>query len=83
MKREKTLQERGLDFADAGKVFAGRHFLARDDRFDYCEERFITVGFLADRIVVMVWTPRNDARRIISMRYANDRETSRYKKHLG
>lgn len=66
VKREKTLQERGLDFADAGKVFAGRHFLARDDRFDYGEERFITVGFLADRIVVMVWTPRNDARRIIS-----------------
>ena len=82
VKREKTLLERGLDFADADKVFAGLHFIARDDRVDYGEERFITVRFFADRIVVMVWTPRNDARRIISMRYANDREIGSYKKHL-
>ena len=50
-KREKTLVERGLDFADSAKVFAGLHFVARDDRFDYGEERFITVGYLVDRIV--------------------------------
>ena len=82
-KREKTLLERGLDFADAGKVFDGLHFIARDDRSDYGEERFITVGLVDGRMVVIVWTSRNDARRIISMRYANDREISRYKKHLG
>lgn len=81
-KREKTLLELGLDFADSGKVFEGLHFNARDDRFEYGEERFITVGLLDDRTVVIVWTPRQDARRIISMRYANDREISRYKKHL-
>jgi len=83
VKREKSLSERVLDFADSDKVFAGLHFIARDDYFDYGEERFITVGLLDGRIVVIVWTPRNDARRIISMRYANDREISRYKKHLG
>ena len=83
LKREKTLLERGLDFADSGKVFDGLHFVARDDRFDYEEERFFTFGLLDGRMVVIVWTPRNDARRIISMRYANDREISRYKKHLG
>lgn len=82
VKREKTLLERGLDFADSGKVFAGLHFIARDDRFDYGEDRFITVGFLEEHIVVIVWTPRNDARRIISMRYANEREISRYQKYL-
>ncbi|MBT0653977.1 BrnT family toxin [Geomobilimonas luticola] len=81
-KREKTLLERGLDFADSGKVFQGLHFTAPDDRFDYGEDRFITVGTLDDRIVVLVWTPRNEARRIISMRYANDREISRYKTYL-
>lgn len=81
-KREKTLLERGLDFADSAKVFAGIHFVARDDRVDYGEERFITVGYLGDRLVVLVWTPRSEARRIISMRYANDREISRYKKYL-
>ena len=81
-KREKTLLERGLDFADSDKVFDGLHFIARDDRSDYGEDRFFTVGLLNSRMVVIVWTPRNDARRIISMRYANDREISRYKKHL-
>lgn len=81
-KREKTLLERGLDFADSAKVFAGLHFTARDDRVDYGEERFITVGYLDERLVVLVWTPRSEARRIISMRYANDREISRYKKYL-
>lgn len=35
-----------------------------------------------EQILEEVWTPRNDARRIISMRYANDREISRYKKYL-
>ena len=83
VKRERTLLERGLDFADSDKVFEGIHFIARDDRFDYGEERFIAVGLLDGRIVVIVWTPRNDARRIISMRYANEREISRYKKYLG
>jgi hypothetical protein len=33
--------------------------------------------------VVAVWTTRGDVRRIISMRYANERENSRYKKYLG
>lgn len=83
LKREKTLLERGLDFADSDKLFQGVHFIARDVRMDYGEERFITVGLLDSRIVVIVWTPRKAARRIISMRYANDREISRYKKHLG
>ena len=83
IKREKTLLERGLDFADSDKVFVGIHFVARDDRLDYGEERFFTVGSLDGRMVVIVWTPRNAAHRIIYMRYANDREISRYKKYLG
>ena len=43
-KREKTLAERGLDFARAGEVFAGLHFTGQDVRQDYAEDRFITVG---------------------------------------
>lgn len=59
------------------------HFTAPDDRMDYGEPRFFTVGLLQERVVVVVWITRDDARRIISMRYANEREISRYKKHLG
>lgn len=77
-KCDKTLIERGLDFARAGELFSGRHFTAEDTREDYGEPRYITVGKLDGRMVVMVWTPRGEARRIISMRKANEREQARY-----
>jgi len=81
-KRNKTLDERGLDFALAADVFAGKHFTGEDAREDYFESRFITVGLLEGRMVVMVWTPRGEARRIISMRKANEREQARYANRL-
>ena len=73
-KRAKTLAERGLDFADAARVFAGLHTVLADDRRDYGEPRFISAGLLGGRMVVLVWTPRGTARRVISMRYANAKE---------
>ena len=81
-KRNKTLVERGLDFADAAMVFEGVHFTGQDTRMDYEEDRFITVGLLSERLVVLVWTPRGEARRIISMRKANDREKALFANYL-
>ena len=49
-----------------------------DDRWDYGEDRFVTIGFLDGVMVVTVWTPRNLRRRIISMRKANERERRLY-----
>lgn len=82
-KRAKTLAERGLDMDDAGQVFEGPTITFEDDRRDYGEPRFITVGILADRMVLIAWTPRGKARRIISMRKANDREQKTYAALLG
>jgi uncharacterized DUF497 family protein len=82
-KREKTLAERNLDFADAALVFAGLNYTFEDDRFDYGERRYITVGLLRARMVILVWTPRGSGRHIISFRKANDRETKKYKSRLG
>jgi uncharacterized DUF497 family protein len=81
-KRDRTLMERGLDFALAAKVFRGLHFTAQDTRVEYDEDRFITVGYLDTRLVVLVWTPRGEVRRIISMRKANDREKALYSSNL-
>ena len=76
-KRAGTLLHRGLDFADAGAVFVGRTVTVQDTRRDYGEDRFITAGHLGGRCVVLVWTPRAGARRIISMRFAHaDEEAS-------
>ncbi len=82
-KREKTLEERGLDFARAREVFGGLTVTLRDQRQDYGEPRFITAGWLDERLIVLVWTPRGLARRIISMRKANEREIDKYKQSLG
>ena len=82
-KRGRTLAERGLDFADAGRLFAGPVLTRPDDRIDYGEPRFITFGLLDDRHVVVIWTPRGDARRIISMRKANAREIEKHTRALG
>jgi len=81
-KRAKTFEDRGLDFEDAPEVFSGPTVTAPDVRGDYGEERFITFGILHDREIVLVWTPRGDTRRIISMRYANEREIARLQSRL-
>jgi uncharacterized DUF497 family protein len=81
-KRDKTLKERELDFARAAEVFAGIHFTGQDTRVDYAEDRFMTVGWLDARLIVLVWTPRGEVRRIISMRKANDREKALYTSNL-
>lgn len=73
-KRLEALRLRGLDFADAGLMFMGRTITVQDERFDYSEDRFISAGHLSGRCVVLVWTPRDGSRRIISMRYAHARE---------
>jgi uncharacterized DUF497 family protein len=83
VKRDKTLYERGLDFARANEIFAGFHFTGQDNRESYVEHPFISVGYLDERLIVLVWTPRGEARRIISMRKANDREKAIYSSHLG
>ncbi|MEX3956124.1 BrnT family toxin [Trinickia sp. EG282A] len=82
-KRDKTLTERGLDFARAAEVFAGHHFTVEDARENYGELRYVTVGKVDGRMIVMVWTPRGEARRIVSMRKANDREQTRYAYRVG
>lgn len=83
-KRQVTLEQRGLDFVDATQVFAGRSLTALDDRpgYNYGEDRYITYGYLDDRAVILVWTPREASRHIISMRYANDRERAHYEAAL-
>ena len=82
VKRKRTLLERGLDFARAAEGFDGIHYTGQDTRVNYEEDRFITVGWLDADMTVMVWTPRGEVRRIISMRKANDREKTLYASYL-
>ena len=75
-KRARVLAERGLDFADATEVFEGLHFdLAGDGEIPGGAATF---GFLHDRLVALIWTPRSGGRRIHSMRYAHEGEPRRF-----
>jgi len=78
-----TLAERGLDFADAGQVFMGDVATAPDIRHDYGEDRSLTAGYVKGRMVVMVWTPRNGFRHIISMRYCHGRAERVWRRRMG
>jgi uncharacterized protein len=82
-KRAKTLEERGLDFADAGLVFMGEVATDQDIRRDYGEDRFVTAGYLNGRMVVLVWTLRDGARHVISMRYCHGREEEVWRRRMG
>ncbi len=82
-KRDKTLAERGLDFEDAAVVFEGLTLVVEDIRKDHGEKRFLCLGTLDGEMVVIVFTPRGEGRRIISMRKANDRERKKVGPKIG
>lgn len=79
-KRQKTLKERGLDFADAHKVFADDYALsAPDPRYD-SDQRWLLIGTLNDELVIIIAYIEltSDIYRIISMRKAEKSEIKRY-----
>ncbi|MGH7879368.1 MAG: BrnT family toxin [Candidatus Binataceae bacterium] len=65
------------------RYFPGPCVTFVDDRFDYGEERLVTLGLLAGRLVVIAHTPRDEGSRIISMRKGSRREKEIYQKRLG
>lgn len=74
LKRQINLQKWKLDFAQAESVFAGPTYTFDDNRFNYGEQRWVTLGLLDDTVLVIVHTENEDEIRIISMRKANKNE---------
>jgi uncharacterized DUF497 family protein len=81
-KNRKNLGKHGLSFEDAAQVFSGPCVTFEDDRFEYGEERLITLGLLAGRLVVIAHSPRDEGTRIVSMRKGNRREQKIYQERL-
>lgn len=73
-KRKANIIKHGLDFADACRVFAGPTFTFADTRFDYGEQRWITIGVLVLSVVVIAHTESPDQIHVISMRKAQKNE---------
>ncbi|WP_151704383.1 BrnT family toxin [Nitrincola alkalilacustris] len=51
-----------------------------DDRKDYGEQRMVGFAYIGLRLFNVVFTDRDEVRRIISLRKANSREVNRYAK---
>jgi uncharacterized DUF497 family protein len=82
-KRGTTLAHRGLDFADAARIFQGDHATWLDDRTNYGEVRQITAGWLDSRMIVFVWTQRGPNRHVISMRRCHAKEERKIRQRFG
>lgn len=80
-KDRENLRKHGLPLGAAELLFDGPFVEEEDRRRDYGETRFIATGpipALGDRIFIVIYTWRENIRRIISFRKANDREVRKY-----
>jgi uncharacterized protein len=77
-KRQANIEKHGIDFADLEPLFDGETVIILDDRFDYGEYRFVTLGLLNGIVFVVVHTETDEVIRIISARKATKYEEKRY-----
>jgi uncharacterized DUF497 family protein len=83
-KNKENVRKHGFDFADAWEIFESPMRTALDTRKDYGEDRWRAIGFLGNRIVVVIFTTRGeDAIRIISLRKALKYERKKFEEAIG
>jgi uncharacterized DUF497 family protein len=82
-KNQENIRKHGLDFADAWEIFEAPMQTALDTRADYGEDRWTGIGFLGNRIVVVVFTQLGeDVIRIVSLRKALNYERKKFEDAL-
>ena len=82
-KRAANLKQHGYDFEDAPQVIeSGRTVTFEDRRFDYDEQRFITLGVLREEVVIITTAETDEEIRVISMRKAERNEQEIYYSNL-
>ncbi len=81
-KNEKNIRERGLSFERAGDFDFATAVVREDVRKAYPEPRFVALGFLDARLLVLCFTPITGGIRVISFRKANRREEKEYEQAI-
>jgi uncharacterized DUF497 family protein len=77
-KSEATYRRRGFDFAYASRIFDGVWIADQDRRFNYGETRYEAIGQVDADLLVVIFTARGGATRIISARGANRKERAQW-----
>jgi len=77
-KSERNVRERGLSFERARDFDFETAKFWEDDRQVYPETRYVALGYLDQRLHVLVFQEVEDGIRVISFRKANDREGKKH-----
>ena len=77
-KRKLNLRKHAIDLAECVAVLDEPMLTREDDRYAYGEQRLVSLGWLKSRVVVLVWTDRDDGPHLISCREALTHEQEAY-----
>jgi len=77
-KRRKNLRKHKVDLPRCMEAFDYPMLTREDDREYGGEQRFVSIGLAHDKVVVLVWTDREDGPRLISCRKAEPYEREAY-----
>ena len=77
-KRAANIAKHGIDFLEALHFDWDTAIVVEDKRYDYGEKRYRAFGAIGGRLHCLVFTPRGDEERIISLRKATKREIRWY-----
>ena len=80
-KRQRTLQDRGIDFADVARLDLDTAVIEPDLRRNYGEDRLLALGMIDGRLHMLCFTRRGRIVRVISLRRANAREFRKWLAH--
>ena len=82
-RNDENIRRHTIDFADVPVMFQYPMLTDLDERVDYGEDRWVSIGMLSNGVAVVVWTERaQDVIRIISARKANRYERRQYEAYL-
>ncbi|OOF85597.1 hypothetical protein BKG93_04305 [Rodentibacter ratti] len=77
-KSQRNIEERNLSFDEVAFFEWRTAIIWQDNRFNYSEPRFLSLGLLGDRVHSICFTPIQNGIRVISFRKANKREVRKY-----
>ena len=77
IKRRANLRKHGIDLPACADAFGGP-MITYDDDGDHGEQRFVSIGWAHERVVVLIWTERNEGPRLISCREGDRSEYEAY-----
>lgn len=78
-KRQLTIEERGVDFLYAALIFEGETLTREDNRENYGEVRFVSLGLVDDVPYVVVYTERDGETRLITAWKGGRKDYEKYK----